>query len=376
MNGVAKIFTAALGIIAVLACLATVGIVGYSLVNKPDENATEVVTDVASAPSAVPTSAPEVNPDETAVPTAVDPTHVHSYIESVVKKATCLEAGQLKYTCACGDSYVVDVLSTGHIPDDWVVVKKATNTEDGYRVRRCIYCDEVISKEILLSTGNGSSGQGDGSSSHQHLYVSTVEREATCVLAGLRKHTCSCGSFYTDSIPALGHVVTDWTAAVEATLTSSGTEQRVCSVCGVVLDVRSVPALTPSPSASSSSSASASASSSGQPSSSASASPSGSASPSASPTPHSHNYVSYVLTAPTCTERGVRSFVCSCGSSYAETIEIDPNNHTFYATFVAPTETQQGYTVYTCVRCNYNYKDNYLMPLTNTGGEDDSSQGN
>lgn len=190
-------------------------------------------------------------------------------------------------------------------------------------------------------------------------------------MAGLRLHKCSCGDFYTESIPALGHVAADWEENEAATTSSSGTATKVCVVCGQVLDVKSVPALSPSPSASASPSAAATGSS-------ASSSPAATdakTSPSPSPTPHVHNYQTYVVTPATCTEKGVRSYVCSCGSSYSETIDLDLNNHKFMATFVAPTETQQGYTIYTCLRCNYSYKDNYIMPLSNaatTEGTDDA----
>ena len=62
-------------------------------------------------------------------------------------------------------------------------------------------------------------------------------------------------------------------------------------------------------------------------------------------------------------ERGIRSFVCSCGSSYAEPIERDLNNHTYRAVVIPATNTTQGYTIYTCIRCNSSYYDNYTPPL-------------
>lgn len=377
MSGFGKAITALLGIIAVLACLITVGIIGYTATNG-GFNKVNVANNKQELPPdteiALPTSTPAPDSNTTLVPTIVDPNHIHNYQEKVIKTATCTEAGQIEYYCNCGDSYRVDILAKGHIPDDWVTVKEPTATEDGYKVKKCIYCDEVLAKETLPATGKGSSSgllNPDGTP-HEHLYVSTVEREATCTLAGLRMHKCSCGDFYTESIPAIGHIAQDWTENEKATTTSSGTATRICSVCGALLDMKSVPALSPSPDASSSPSADAQATGA-----SSSASPAASqskTSPSPSPTPHVHNYQSYVVTPATCTEKGVRSYVCSCGSSYAESIDLDLNNHKFMATFVAPTETQQGYTIYTCLRCNYSYKDNYIMPLTNTApAEDDTS---
>lgn len=380
MSGFGKAITALLGIVAVLACLTTVGIIGYTAIKGGfDEQPATVADNQQQLPpdevvtvSPVPTGEPTADPHAFYVPTVIDPNHVHNYSEKVLKTATCTEAGQIKYTCNCGDSYCVDILAKGHVPDEWEIAKEPTDTEDGYKVKKCIYCDEILAKETLPAKNKGGSGKlNEDGTVHEHLYVSTVEREATCTLAGLRLHKCSCGDFYTESIPALGHVAADWEENEAATTSSSGTATKVCVVCGQVLDVKSVPALSPSPSASASPSAAATGSS-------ASSSPAATdakTSPSPSPTPHVHNYQTYVVTPATCTEKGVRSYVCSCGSSYSETIDLDLNNHKFMATFVAPTETQQGYTIYTCLRCNYSYKDNYIMPLSNaatTEGTDEA----
>ena len=408
MGAFGKAITALLGIIAVLACIATVAIVGYSLSGGANGQSNQVVTnttDVSTVPSTAPdvvlnfgndgeivdnqlVDVSDVNIPTGEVPTAVYSNHVHNYQPVTIKKATCLESGQIQYICSCGDSYTVDQLATGHVPDDWEVVKAATENADGQKVRRCLYCNDIVASETIPATG---SANGDGSKSvpkHEHLYVSTVERAPSCVLAGLRKHTCSCGDFYTESIPAIGHVATDWTETVAPTVTTLGSSTRTCSVCGAMLDIKSIPALTPGPSASgsaapsgsagASASAAASAAASQAPASTAQATsgagttPSTGASASASPGGHTHSYKMYVVTPATCTEKGIRSYVCGCGSSYAESIELDLNNHKYAATFVAPTDTQQGYTVYTCVRCNYNFKDNYIMPLTNKGNSSDA----
>ena len=171
-------------------------------------------------------------------------------------------------------------------------------------------------------------------------------------------------------IPALGHVATDWEVAAAPTTTKMGTEQRTCSVCGVLLDSRPVNKLTSTPAASADASGNSQTSSSAAPNASggngqsqASNAPDSNASPSASG--HSHEYQSYILKHPTCTQEGIRSFICGCGSSYAEPIERDLNSHTYRATIIPATSATQGYTVYTCVRCNYSYVDNYTPALGN-----------
>lgn len=396
MNGILKVLTAILGVLAVIACLATIGIVGYSMTNnsnisqnnhtkgQPDTIPSDVAFDgdgnLVVQASAVPTMTPvsDGSTDAGTVPTPTPAStdvsnHVHDYQETVVKKATCYSAGQMKYTCSvCGDEYYVDIMSTGHVPDDWEVVRKPTATEEGLRVKKCIYCDEIVASEpIPVETTSGSNGAAASSPTpaHIHQYTATTEREPSCVLAGLRRYSCSCGSFYTEMIPAPGHIASDWTTVEEPTSTMLGRQQRTCVVCGVVLDTRPLNTVSASPSSSAGASASAGTTAAASASASATAtarttgSPSASANASASPSAHKHNYVSYVLKEANCTERGIRSFVCSCGSSYAEPIERDLNNHTYRAVVIPATNTTQGYTIYTCIRCNSSYYDNYTPPL-------------
>ena len=381
MNGILKVLTAILGVLAVIACLATIGIVGYSMTNNgntvPNNNtniSTNANGDLAAQASAVPTMTPaadsSASPDEVPTPTPASTdvgSHVHDYQETVVKKATCYSAGHMKYTCSiCGDEYYVDIMSTGHVPDDWEIVRKPTATEEGLRVKKCIYCDEIVASEpIPVETTNGSNASASPTPAHIHQYTATTEREPSCVLAGLRRYSCSCGSFYTEMIPAPGHIASDWTIVEEPTSTMLGREQRTCVVCGVVLDSRPLDTVSASPSSSASASASARATATASASASATATAGTSSSPSASASPsaHKHHYVSYVLKEANCTERGIRSFVCSCGSSYAEPIERDLNNHTYRAVVIPATNTTQGYTIYTCIRCNSSYCDNYTPPL-------------
>lgn len=394
MNGILKVLTAILGVLAVIACLATIGIVGYSMTNnsntsqnnhtkgQPDTIPSDVAFDgdgnLVVQASAVPTMTPEPDGSTDAgtipapTPASTDVSnHVHDYQETVVKKATCYSAGQMKYTCSiCGDEYYVDIMSTGHVPDDWEVVRKPTATQEGLRVKKCIYCDEIVASEpipVEMTSGSNGAAAASPTPAHIHQYTATTEREPSCVLAGLRRYSCSCGSFYTEMIPAPGHIASDWTTVEEPTSTMLGRQQRTCVVCGVVLDSRPLNTVSASPSASAGASASAgtTATASATATAKTSASPSASANASASPSPsaHKHNYVSYVLKEANCTERGIRSFVCSCGSSYAEPIERDLNNHTYRAVVIPATNTTQGYTIYTCIRCNSSYYDNYTPPL-------------
>lgn len=375
MNSFLKVLTSILGVMAVIACLATIGIIVYSMSGAPAKN-TPVADYEGSVEAEVlgeedgnngvgetPETGDGQPVDEDGQLIVDGEVHIHSYKESVDVKATCYQPGRLKYTCACGDYYFADVLSTGHVPDEWEQIRTATKDEDGLKIKRCIYCDEIVAKEILLFQPEANEGSGGSEPPHIHQYTASVDREASCILAGLRKYTCSCGSFYTERIPAPGHVATDWVTVEEPTTKYMGRMQRTCSVCGVILDSRPINALKATPSASPG--ATPGTGTSATPSPSPTASPTPAATPSASPSTspskeeHSHNYTSYVLKESNCTEKGIRSFVCTCGSSYAESIELDPNSHSFRMINIPSTNTTPGYTLYTCIRCNYSTQDNY-----------------
>ena len=77
-------------------------------------------------------------------------------------------------------------------------------------------------------------------------------------------------------------------------------------------------------------------------------------------TVHTHSYSSTVTKNPACTATGVRTYKCSCGASYTETIAA--KGHSYSKQTVAPTLTEKGYTLYKCSSCGYSYKDNYVNP--------------
>ena len=70
-----------------------------------------------------------------------------------------------------------------------------------------------------------------------------------------------------------------------------------------------------------------------------------------------HTYTAFITKEPSCTEAGIRKYKCKCGKSYTE--EIPKLGHNFSTKVVEPTYTERGYTLHTCTRCDYSYKDNY-----------------
>lgn len=73
---------------------------------------------------------------------------------------------------------------------------------------------------------------------------------------------------------------------------------------------------------------------------------------------HTHNYAETKTTAGTCISRGLITYTCSiCGDCYIK--QTEKADHDYIATVIAPTKTEQGYTLHTCSVCQTSYKDNY-----------------
>ena len=167
-----------------------------------------------------------------------------------------------------------------------------------------------------------------------HSYTSSVTAP-TCTAEGYTKHTCACGdSYVTDTVNALGHTeVVD--SAVAPTCTATGlTEGKHCSVCNEVLVAQTVvDAL-------------------------------------------GHTADETVIennVAPDCVNEGSYENVvyCSvCGVEISRTeVKVSVKGHTYESTVTAPTCTEQGYTTHICSACGDTYKDTYTAPLGHSYGE-------
>ena len=70
------------------------------------------------------------------------------------------------------------------------------------------------------------------SSSHTHSYGSWYTKtSATCTSGGTEERKCSCGATESRSTSALGHNYGSWSTVTSATCTSGGSEKRTCSRC-------------------------------------------------------------------------------------------------------------------------------------------------
>lgn len=309
------------------------------------------------------------------------PGHTHEYVSEVTVTPTCTSEGLMTYTCACGDTYTENMNMTRHTYNHGYG-QDSTCTEAGYAVDVCGSCGNTIRRDILptghawgvwvtiteptdSTTGlaehtcstcgakeNKILDQSD--SSHVHQYVETDRQESTCDLEGYRSYACSCGSTLTQKLPTKGH--SSKKQIIDPTCTEDGVENYVCTLCGAVEPYRVIPSLGHSWSAWATI----------QP-------PTENAEGYAERTcsrcsssetktlppvsvDHTHAYSEEIALRPTCTDEGMKSFVCECGDAYTETIPA--TGHDFRLSGgKEPTCTESGRARYTCLVCDFEKTD-------------------
>ena len=72
-----------------------------------------------------------------------------------------------------------------------------------------------------------------------------------------------------------------------------------------------------------------------------------------------------MVTAATCTANGTDRYTWKTTTygTFTFDVTIPKTGHKYVDTVIAPTCTEQGYTMYTCSRCSDNYKDTYVDAL-------------
>lgn len=179
---------------------------------------------------------------------------------------------------------------------------------------------------------------------HKHVYQQSVTKQATCTEKGIKTYTCGCGESYTEEIPAVGHKeVVD--AAVAPTETTEGkTQGSHCSVCGMVLKAQEIIPATGGTT--------------GPEEPKDPTDPEDPKDPTdpeepkdpTDPEEHEHLYQERVTKQATCTEKGIRTYTCSCGKSYAE--EISAVGHKYVERRIPATLKQDGYVQQVCSVCS------------------------
>lgn len=349
------------------------------------ETETDGADDEADAPDTSPTG------DSASSVFSVENGHEHTYTATVLKPATCTEAGQVEYRCYCGDYYVDPIKALDHTPGDWITVRSATTTQTGLRQKSCKICGRVLQEESIpmlkASDTATDSSKNDKTSNHTHSYTYEITEKATCTEKGEKTYTCTiCGNTFKTSIAATNHpsrktvrtegncgkpgtieticnicdaVISSetlyyehewgpWETTTEPTTTSTGVKTRTCKNCGEQ-QTKTISKL--------------SGGSSGGSGSGNSGSGSGS-----SGTSHTHSYTAVVTTQATCTSAGVTTYTCSCGASYTEAAPAALGHKASgsWITVTAATETTEGERVQYCSRCGEIAKTETIAKLSDT----------
>ena len=157
------------------------------------------------------------------VTTAAPEPHEHVWgAWTLSKSAGCVERGEEKRSCACGESEIRYTNALGHVNGRLITVEKATCTSAGYGHRICGRCTLVIATEQIPAT--------------DHTPV-TLSVKPTCTSDGLQKTTCSsCGTeLGSVVIKALGHTEGRRIVISKLSCTEDGVEEVICAVCTLVL---------------------------------------------------------------------------------------------------------------------------------------------
>ena len=158
---------------------------------------------------------------EKATQAPTKPAHTHSYTSTVTKASTCTSEGVMTYRCSCGNSYTETIGKTAHSFGSYTYNNDATEAADGTETAVCSVCGERSTR-----TAAGTK------LAHVHSYTETITTPPACTTDGVKTFACSCGSSYTEAIPAAGHQFGDYTYNNDATTESDGTKTRCCTVCG------------------------------------------------------------------------------------------------------------------------------------------------
>ncbi len=70
---------------------------------------------------------------------------------------------------------------------------------------------------------------------HIHSHVSSVSKQATCSSTGVMVYTCECGNSFTETIPMISHLSSEWQIILEPTTETEGKKIKKCTVCGVTI---------------------------------------------------------------------------------------------------------------------------------------------
>lgn len=149
--------------------------------------------------------------------------HTHMWgAWNLSKPAECVNRGEEKRTCACGESETRYTEALGHIDGRLIIMEKSSCTLAGSGQRICSRCTAVLRTETIPATGH---------TPH------TLIQKATCIADGSEKTVCKdCGDMLeAKEIKAIGHTAGRRVVISKLTCTNDGLEHIVCSVCTAII---------------------------------------------------------------------------------------------------------------------------------------------
>lgn len=284
----------------------------------------------------------------------VDSAAAHKFVETDKVEATCISEGLLTETCSvCGFFKNTTIPATEkHTVDEWVEFKQGTCTDAGSAKGICTVCKETQYKEtttheFVIDTTKGEEGwevktpascanegvkvaycalcgksKTETIPTEDHDYVADVIREATCVVDGLVKYSCSaCGDGYAEEIKDPDAHNMELAGSSEATCIRAGWTLYTCTNLGC----------------------------------------------------DHYYYEDYVeakhqpgepnVIKSTCTVNGSVTVCCTvCGEQLSQEF-TGYLEHDYESKEIDPTCLEFGYTLHMCRACGDIYKDNYVMPV-------------
>ena len=238
------------------------------------------------------------------------PEHQHSYISRITTEPTCTTAGTTTYTCTCGDTYTETIPATNHPNATTDEGKAPTTTEVGYTAGKyCPDCKTWIEghTEIpKIETCQHTTKNGQCSKCKAFIVEQGMSIELQCTtnsdgswvdttnifnISKTGKSTVSVGGYYSCT-----HYVTIKALNVgEADLYLVASNNAILSQSKIIV------------------------------------------------IEHTHNYALSTKT-PTCTDVGAKTYSCTCGDTYTESIPATNHPNATTDPGKAPTATEVGYT--------------------------------
>lgn len=353
----------------VLLCMIGTGVILWFNKGDDEDVASQPETETAvtqaaldpenAFPDAIPVSTISENNPTVSTTEKSTSGHTHSYTPKVLKDSTCMQAGQMKYSCSCGDFYIESIAPLEHKAGEFVTIREATTTSTGLKQQKCTRCGAILKEETIAKLTPGKTDTStdkknkDKDDDHVHSYVAEVTTEPTCTENGVMTYTCTCDSSYTASIPATGHPSRQ-TIVTEATCTEPGTVICSCSICKAVISQDSTSALghhfgkwviTTQPTKEAVGKLTRTCTRCNE-------EESKDIPKTTDPgSNHQHYFNLEVTKEASCTEGGTYTYTCSCGETFTENVNAYGHTPGNWVTVTVPTEEGDGLRQRICRRC-------------------------